>query len=113
MNGWRVDDLNSKNTNQEVDDYNQFYGTYRSKWWRVLCLNAGKEAKERQQTENIRDLWTNQIEFFLSCLGFIVGVGNTLRFPSMIYQHGGGRTTFVLLHVEEFQVYFSFHISYV
>ncbi|KAE9553903.1 hypothetical protein FO519_002892 [Halicephalobus sp. NKZ332] len=89
INSWRPDDLNSKNTNNGADDYNQLYGDYRSKWWRVLCLNAGKEAKQKQQTENIRDLWNNQIEFFLSCLGFIVGVGNTLRFPSMVYQHGG------------------------
>ncbi|KAI6179981.1 Sodium-and chloride-dependent glycine transporter 2 [Aphelenchoides besseyi] len=64
-----------------------YYGYYKSKWWRFLCMNSAKEAKDKN-TE-IRDLWNTQIEFFLSCLGFIVGVGNTLRFPSMIYQYGG------------------------
>uniref|UniRef100_A0A914CFP2 Uncharacterized protein n=1 Tax=Acrobeloides nanus TaxID=290746 RepID=A0A914CFP2_9BILA len=34
---------------------------YRSRWWRILCMNSGKEAKERQQGENLRDLWNTQV----------------------------------------------------
>uniref|UniRef100_A0AC34FDG6 Transporter n=1 Tax=Panagrolaimus sp. ES5 TaxID=591445 RepID=A0AC34FDG6_9BILA len=86
INAWEADDYNAN----FYDDNNQYYQQYKSRWWKILCLNSGKEAKDKQQTEGIRDLWNTQIEFFLSCVGFIVGVGNTLRFPSMIYQHGGG-----------------------
>ncbi|KAI6171581.1 Sodium-and chloride-dependent glycine transporter 2 [Aphelenchoides bicaudatus] len=72
----------------EDDRYQyNYYGYHKSRWWRILCLNSAKEAKEKDS--DVRDLWNTQIEFFLSCLGFIVGVGNTLRFPSMIYQYGG------------------------
>ncbi|CAD5210631.1 unnamed protein product [Bursaphelenchus xylophilus] len=67
------------------DDY--YYSYYKPRWWGFLCFNSGKEAKGKDQ--DVRDLWATQVEFFLSCLGFIVGVGNTLRFPAMIYQHGG------------------------
>ncbi|CAD5207883.1 unnamed protein product [Bursaphelenchus okinawaensis] len=67
------------------DEY--YYSYYKPTWWNFWCFNSGKEAKGQDQ--DVRDLWKTQIEFFLSCLGFIVGVGNTLRFPSMIYQHGG------------------------
>ncbi|KAK0416504.1 hypothetical protein QR680_012529 [Steinernema hermaphroditum] len=74
---------------EEEEKYGGYYNYSRS-WWNLFCLNSGKEVKERDQGGNVRDLWNTQIEFFLSCLGFIVGVGNTLRFPSMAYQHGGG-----------------------
>ncbi|KAI1725383.1 sodium:neurotransmitter symporter family domain-containing protein [Ditylenchus destructor] len=64
----------------------------RSRFWKILCMDGDKETKqsdEDAETEHVRDLWGTQIEFFLSCLGFIVGVGNTLRFPSMIFRYGG------------------------
>uniref|UniRef100_A0A7E4V1Q8 Transporter n=1 Tax=Panagrellus redivivus TaxID=6233 RepID=A0A7E4V1Q8_PANRE len=80
----------SQEATESQAEQNPYYFPYTSKWWRVLCFNSGKEAKSKQEAEHVRDLWNTQFEFFLSCLGFIVGVGNTLRFPSMVYQHGGG-----------------------
>ncbi|GMS91575.1 hypothetical protein PENTCL1PPCAC_13750 [Pristionchus entomophagus] len=70
------------------EDADKFY--YNKKWWRMICLNGAKEGATRQGESDVRDLWNSQIEFFLSCLGFIVGVGSTLRFPAKVYQYGGG-----------------------
>uniref|UniRef100_A0A914HN92 Transporter n=1 Tax=Globodera rostochiensis TaxID=31243 RepID=A0A914HN92_GLORO len=82
----------------------------RSLWNRITDRGMRKlrDQTSGARADEVRDLWNTQIEFFLSCLGFIVGGGNTLRFPAMIFEFGG---IFFIPHLF-FMVIFGFPLVY-
>uniref|UniRef100_A0A915Q1J1 Transporter n=1 Tax=Setaria digitata TaxID=48799 RepID=A0A915Q1J1_9BILA len=55
---------------------------------RLFC--SCHDTLDDTKGDDVRDLWKTQFEFFLSLVGFMVGVGNMLRFPSVAYKYGGG-----------------------
>ena len=67
----------------------------------LACSAAaeGKAKTDREtEKETERGQWGNRAEFFLSCVGLSVGIGNVWRFPYLAYQNGGGKELKCLTH---------------
>ena len=52
-----------------------------------VILETKKDDKIHKNHK--KDTWSNQLEYFLTILGYGVGLGNLWRFPYLCYQHGG------------------------
>ncbi|KAE9415170.1 hypothetical protein Angca_009381, partial [Angiostrongylus cantonensis] len=58
------------------------------RWWEQLSIHR-KHQEHVDDRQKVRNLWKTQADCFLSCLGFVIGIGNMLKFPGKICEYGG------------------------
>lgn len=53
-----------------------------------------------------RAAWSGKMQFFLSIIGYSVGLGNIWRFPYLCQQNGGGKFEYLFLLINHLSLYF-------
>lgn len=61
-------------------------------------LGSGGTPAVPQEEATDRAEWSGKMQFFLSIIGYSVGLGNIWRFPYLCQQNGGGRFSVVCKH---------------
>ena len=47
---------------------------------------------DESETDAARGNWANNYEFLFTCLLYVVGLGNIVKFPGLTYTNGGGKS---------------------
>ena len=55
-----------------------------------IVLPSNQNARNQETEEANRAEWSGKMQFFLSIIGYSVGLGNIWRFPYLCQQNGGG-----------------------
>lgn len=53
-------------------------------------VNRNLNLEKLSPSMDNRDQWSNKIEYMLSVIGYVVDLGNCIRFPYVTYKNGGG-----------------------
>lgn len=55
-----------------------------------------------------RAAWSGKLQFFLSIIGYSVGLGNIWRFPYLCQQNGGGKSFDICLQAKHLIYYYNY-----
>lgn len=57
----------------------------------TIVLQGSRGSLQREVADDDRAAWSGKLQFFLSIIGYSVGLGNIWRFPYLCQQNGGGK----------------------
>lgn len=77
----------------------------------TIVLQGSRGSLQRDPGDGDRATWSGKMQFFLSIIGYSVGLGNIWRFPYLCQQNGGGECFTFLKSPPFLQIAFILFIS--